>query len=56
MKKSISMLTKTQVMYPSSIELVIDRLEALVASVELFFFLTERSFFDRRVRQAFIDE
>ena len=40
-KASLSKLTKTQVMYPSTIELTIERIEALVALAELFF--TDRS-------------
>ena len=36
-KASLSKLTKTQVMYPGTIELVIERIEALVALTELFF-------------------
>ncbi len=40
-KASLSKLTKTQVMYPDSIELTIERIEALVAFAELFF--SERS-------------
>ena len=40
-KASLSKLTKTQVMYPSTIELAIERIEAVVALSELFF--TDRS-------------
>ena len=41
-KASLSKLTKTQVIYPSSIELTIERIEALLAFTELFF--TEKSY------------
>ena len=44
-KNSLTKLTKTQVMYPSSIELMIERIEAILAFTILFF--TERSYLSK---------
>ena len=44
-KSSLTKLTKTQVMYPSSIELMIERLQAVLAITNLFF--TENSYLSK---------
>ena len=53
-KSSLSKLTKTQIMYPSSIELARERLEALVDFYRTIIY-REMSF-DRMMRRIFMNE
>ena len=51
-KASLSKLTKTQVIYPTSIELMIEQVEAIIAHAELFF--TVKSYLYQGLNQFLI--
>ena len=51
-KSSLTKLTKTQVMYPSPIELMIERVEAIAAFANLFF--TEKSYLTKSLNHLLI--
>ncbi len=51
-KSSLTKLTKTQVMYPSSIELMVERVEAITAFANLFF--TEKSHLTKGLQHLLI--
>ena len=51
-KSSLTKLTKTQVMYPSSIELMLERVEAITVFANLFF--TEKSYLTKSLQHLLI--
>ena len=51
-KSSLTKVTKTQVMYPSSIKLMVERVEAIAAFANLFF--TEKSYLTKSLQHLLI--